>query len=222
MNDQRAGEEGQLVRRILEDLAWRQIAAINILGHCLKHVRDLDTKLRMATELDLSLRLFRESRELHRQLGWEDLERAVRDHEERIPYPQSRLEFGVAFHVLGVAEKVAMQSYVESTFADFAALARTYVDAAQGRPEPNRFVEYASDPTNRPQAQQFLNRWVEIALESFGSPGSPGDRRAVELGLRSRSGAEMRGAFLAEIESFVHRCGLVLPAATSQPPAAGA
>ena len=48
-------EEGRiLLRRIVESLAWRQIAAINILGHGLKFVLDLDSKLRVATRVRLT------------------------------------------------------------------------------------------------------------------------------------------------------------------------
>ena len=212
MAKSRDEERSQLLRRIIESLAWRQIATIDILGHCLKYVADLETKLRMATELDLSLRLFREVRELHQELGWEDLEQAVRDRMGRLPFPQSRMEFGIAVHVLWLAETVAMRSYVECTLPEYAAIARTYVETSQGRPEPLRFIEFATDPPNRPQAQQYLNRWLEIAAHSFGRSGTTADRRAVELGIRSRTSAEMRTAFLAEIGSFLKRCGLEMPA----------
>ena len=204
-------EQTQLVRRIIENFAAGQVASINIVGHCLKYVGDIDVKLRMATELDLALRLFREIRDLHRGLGWEDLERVVSARESGIPYPGSRQEFGVAYYVLGAAEKVAMESYVESSYREFAGVARTYVDASRGRPAPQRFITFASDPTNRPQAQQFLNRWLEIAIAFFGRPGTTGDQRAVALGLRSRSCADMRGAFLVEIHAFLRDCGLEMP-----------
>jgi 1,2-phenylacetyl-CoA epoxidase catalytic subunit len=201
----------QLLRRIIESLAWRQIALINIIGHCLKYVTDLETKVRMATELGLSLRLFREVRELHGELGWEDLERAVRERVDRIPFPQSRLEFGVATYLFNLGEMVAMKSYIDSASPRFAAVARTYVEATQSRPRPTRFVEFASDPANRPQAQQYLSRWLTIASQSFGRPDTMADRRSIELGLRSRGSAEMRDLYHAEVRAFVKECGLAVP-----------
>jgi len=53
-------EKKQLLRMIVERLAWRQIASINMLGHCLKYIPELDTKLTVAAELDLALGLFRQ------------------------------------------------------------------------------------------------------------------------------------------------------------------
>jgi hypothetical protein len=208
-----ANEEARgLLRRIVESLAWRQIATINILGHCLKFINDLDTKLRVASELDLNLRLFRDVRALYSELGWENIEAAVRDRIDRLPYPSSRQEFGVAYHLIGLAESVAMQSYVQSSNPNFAAIALSYVDAAASRPEPTRFVEFCAEPTNRPQAQAFLNRWLTLALLSFGRPGSSADARALELRLRSSSVAEMQQQFLDELQPFLARCSLALPA----------
>ncbi len=209
---QNVDEEAKvLLRRIVESLAARQLASINILGHCLKYVHELDVKSLVADELDLALRLFREVRSLYQGLGWTDLESAVRHRLDDVPYPNSRLEFGVFYYVCGLAEGVAMESYAESSAGEFAAIACSHVEAAARRPEPTRFVEFASDPTNRPRAQQFLNRWIEIARASLGRAGTSADARAVALGLRSRTTAEMQRVFLQRLEPFGRRCGLELP-----------
>jgi hypothetical protein len=204
-------EARQLLRRIVESLAWHQLAAINMLGHCLKLVVEIDAKLRVATELDLALRLFREVRDLYAGLGWSDLESAVRERLDRIPYPTSRLEFGVAYYVTGLAEQVAMRAYADSSAREFAAIARSYVEASEARPEPSRFQEFCAEPANRVIAQQHLNRWVEIALTSFGRPGTSGDRRALQLGLRSQGSAALREEFLERLRPFRESCGLGLP-----------
>ena len=204
-------EARQLLRRIVERLAWRQIFTIDVLGHCLKFVTELDRKLRVAAELDLELRLFHEVRSLYRELGWEDLESAVRHNQGRISYPGSRAEFGAAYMLTGLAERVAMEAYTGSRSKQFAAIALSYVEAARHRPEPTIFLEFAADPSNRPLAQQFLSRWAEIGLRSFGRPGTTGDDRALTLGLRTKSVAQMIREFLAGLEPFLLQSGLVLP-----------
>ena len=202
-----------LLRRIVESQAYRQIMAMNILGHCLKFVQDLDDKMRLTEELGASQRIFREVRTLYRQLGWKGLESAVRDRMERIPYPESRIEFSVCLHLCNLAERVAMQAYVDSTSGEFAAVARSYLELSSGLKVEGaaNVTEFCSEPGNRPRAQQFVNRWLAIALTSFGRPGSPGDARAVELGLRSRRSSEMIGSFLAEVRPFLAECGLTMP-----------
>ncbi len=213
-------ESKQLLRRVVESMARRQLASIDILGHCLKFVGEVDVKTTVAGEVDLSLRLFRQVHALYRELGWTDIESAVRDRLSEIPYPGSRLEFGVAYYVLGQLEQVAMQAYLDSSCPEFAAIARSYVEAAQRRPEPRRFREYCAEPTNRPQAQQFFDRWYRIALTSFARLGESVDRRIVELGLRSCSSDEMLARFRERLTPFVEGCGLAFPDADALSPPA--
>ncbi len=211
MNSNLDEESRQLLRRILESLASRQLAAINILGHCLKYVGELDVKVEVASELNLSLRLFREVRKLYAEFGWTDLESAVRDRVESMPYPESRLEFGAMYYVKGVAESVAMASYTACECKEFAAIAMSYLDAAQARPQSQRFIDYCADPTNRPQAQQFFDRWHRVAMQSLGRPGTAIDRRVVDLGLRSKTRGELVEQYEQELEPFLERCGLRFP-----------
>ena len=204
-------ESKPLLRAIVERTARRQLASINILGHCLKFVGELDVKDVVASELDLSLRLFRQVHSLYQELGWTDLEDAVRDRLEEFPFPESRLEFGLAYYVTGLAEQVAMSAFVDSTCKEFAAIARSHVDAATRRPEPSRFIAYCEDPGNRPHGQQFLDRWSEIGLRFFGTPDGTSDARIVEMGLRSKSTAEMTADFQSRLEPLIKATGLTLP-----------
>ena len=209
-------ERRQLLRRIVEAMARRQLASINILGHCLKFVGELDAKDAVASELNLSLRLFRQVHTLYRDLGWTDLESAVRDRLDDVPYPASRLEFGVAYYVMGIAEEVAMRSYVDSTCPEFAAIARSHVEAAQRRPKPKRFVTYCEDPEHRPQAQQFFDRWYRIGVGALGRRDSSADARVVDLGLRSERAGELRERFHARLAPFVEACALAFPESLSE------
>jgi hypothetical protein len=204
-------EARSLLRRIVESQAHRQIMAINMLGHCLKFVTELDTKLRVAEDLDLSLRLFRDVQALYRELGWQDLESAVRDRIAELPFPESRLEFGLAYHVCHLAQEVAMESYVDCAVPEFAAIARSYVEASPVRPRPGRFEEFCEEAQNRPRAQELFQKWLAIALPAFGRPDTRRDERAVELGLRSRSSAAAARDFIERLKPFVARCGLRLP-----------
>ena len=83
MTERLSEEQRALLRRIVEAQAYRRLQSLNILGHCLKYVVDLETKMRIGEELDASLRLFREIRALYNDLGWRDIEGAVRDRLDR-------------------------------------------------------------------------------------------------------------------------------------------
>jgi 1,2-phenylacetyl-CoA epoxidase catalytic subunit len=209
-------EEGRaILRSIVEKQAWRQLVAMNMLGHCLKYIPEIETKLLLAAELDTNLRLFRELQRLYRELGWTDIEQAVRERIDSVPYPGTRLEYAIGRHLCELAERTAMRAYVDSASANFAAIARSHLDASWPREEVELggFAEYCQDAANRPHAQQLLARWLAIALRSFGRPGSRGDARAVALGLRDRHNEQMIREYLKELEPLLRRCGLFLPGA---------
>jgi len=203
-------ESRPILRRIVESLAWRQLAVINILGHGLKFVTELDVKLRVVGELDRALELFQSVRAIYGELGWTDLESAVRDRAQDVPYPESRLEFGVAYYVSGLAEEVAMQNFLECSYQPFALIAKKHVEAAAQRPEPTRFVEYCSDVANRPHGQELLDRWVFAARRSFGRADSPHDAQALKLRLKTKRAAELDRIFCERLQPFLKECGLVL------------
>lgn len=209
------GEESRtLLREIVENHAWRQLSSMNILGHCLKYVTKVDSKVLVAQELHNSLLLFQELRGIYGELGWTDVVAAVRDRLAEVPYPASRLEFGVCHYLVDQAQLTSMKSYVDCVVPEFAAVARSYVDAAStlvpsGDPV---FVEYAGDASHRPHAQSMFDRWVGVALSSFGPASQYADRRPVELGLRAHTKGELVRTFLAAIDPWRQECGLDAPA----------
>jgi 1,2-phenylacetyl-CoA epoxidase catalytic subunit len=205
-------EESRVVlRRIVESLAWRQIATIDILGHGLKFVTELDTKQRVAGELQRALLLFRHVRDLYGELGWSELDAVVRERGRGLPYPESRIEFGLAYYVCGLAEEVAMRGYLDSTYGPFANIAREHVEAAASRPEPTRFLEYCSEPSHRPHGQELIDLWVPVGRRWFGRPDSKADARALQLGLKAMSAAQMDKTLCERLAPFLETCGLSLP-----------
>jgi 1,2-phenylacetyl-CoA epoxidase catalytic subunit len=127
-----------------------------------------------------------------------------------VPYPESRFEFGVAYYVSGLAEEVAMRSFVESSHARFAAIAQKHVEAPPSARAHalHRVLLGALEPAAR---QEMLNLWVTIARRSFGRTDSPHDAQALKLGLKNRRAADLDRVFCENLQPFLERCGLVLP-----------
>lgn len=218
MESKKLDEESKaLLRRIIESQAARQLAAIDILGHGLRYLTDIESKRWFAEELVADVRIFREVEALYAALGWTGIEQAVREKRERVPFPGSRQEFGLCWYLLESAERAAMATYVGSASGEFAAVARSYIaqHSEGGRREEERFAEYCADRTNLPHAQQMLDKWLRVTLLSLGRPGTLGDARAVALGLRSRPVAEVIRDYLESIDAYRRRCALALPNAAA-------
>ena len=192
-----------LLRKIVAGQAYRQLMLSNIRAHGIKFLPELEDKITQAERLTLSLVQFREVQRLYSKLSGEDVVSAVR----------GRMELAVCLFLCMRAERAALEAYVDCAAADFAAIARTRLEITPpgDLPRDATFVEFCADPSNRPHAQQMVNRWLAICLLSLGRPGSPGDARATALGLRTRRVSEIVSEFLAGLAPFLQACSLSLP-----------
>ncbi|MCC6405904.1 MAG: hypothetical protein IT453_01970 [Planctomycetes bacterium] len=215
---ERLGEESRgLLVKIVEGLAYRELMFANIRGHGLKYVHELDEKLRIVRELETALVLFREIERLYAALGSRDVISAVRDRMERIPYPTSRLELDLCLFLCEITSRTALAAYRGGACRELEALCLSRLESIPERSEPehSEFVAFCADPSNRPHAQQMFSRWLAISMVAMGRPGSKGDTRAVELGLRKTHVETIARSFLAELEPFRQRCHLAWPDASA-------
>lgn len=201
-----------LLRKILESQAYRQLMLSNIRGHGLRFLPEVQDKLRVTRALELSLEQFAEVERLYALLGMGDVVSAVRNKMERVPYPTTRMELAVCLFLCERVSWHALSSYSDSACEEFAKIARTRLAELRAlEPEDPAFLEFCTDATNRPQAQQLVNRWLVITLLSLGRPDSLGDVRALQLGLRSKSVARIVREYLDALAPFLTRCQLALP-----------
>jgi hypothetical protein len=154
-------EQKALLRRILERTACRQIMVANIRGHGLKYVLDVAEKSLLVRDLEAALELLRHVEAFYRELDGEELELAVRDAMDRVPYPYSRLELAVCLSLVGRAERLVASTYLESSSAGMASIARRIHDLERPgtRMLEMQLADFCAEPGNRPTAQQFVNRW---------------------------------------------------------------
>jgi hypothetical protein len=210
-------ERKGLLRRIVECQAYRQRMSGNIRGHGMKFVLNLDSKLHLVRDLEHEVSVLREVERIYQKIGGSDLVEVVRAKMERIPYPATKLELAICLALTDRAERIAAESYTGSVAAEFAAIAKTLVDRNRDATQRGEqlFLEFCSDESNRPHAQQMFDRWLAIALRSLGRPGTTRDARAVELGLRTRLVADSVKEYLVEVVDLAKRCGLELPTGES-------
>ncbi len=207
-------EEGKaLLRKILVGQAYRQMMAANIRGHGLKFLGRPTGRLNLVKDLEHILGQAQRVQELYSTIGGGEVRREAAVKMDRIPYPGSRLELAAFLAAFDSAEAVAMEGYVESKSDEFAEIARVNLEHEyQATVRSQEFFQsFATDRGQHPHAQQMFDRWLVIALLALGRPGTHGDRRAVELGLRSRSCGDSVRVYLERIESFMQACSLEMP-----------
>jgi hypothetical protein len=218
METERLDEESQnLLRRIVERLAYRQLMAANMRGHGLKFVPEIEEKLPLVHDLDHSLRILHDVARLYASIGGSDLSLAVRSQIERIPYPTSRLELAVCLALCDLTERVVAEGYLDSASKSLAAIARSLLgmDRTSTKMGEELFVDFCQEPGNRPAAQQMFNRWLTITLLALGRPGTPGDKRSVALKLRTKHVADSVREYVDGLKPFMESCKLAMPPAAT-------
>jgi 1,2-phenylacetyl-CoA epoxidase catalytic subunit len=72
-------------------------------------------------------------------------------------------------------------------------------------------VEHSRDPVRRARMQELFNKWLAVSLRSFGRPGTPGNRYAIQAGLKTRDSAAVAQDYLDGQRPVMRLCGLVFP-----------
>jgi hypothetical protein len=210
-------ESRGLLRKIIEGQAYRQLMLINIRGHGIKFLPEVEEKLALATRLGTSLRQFEDVRALYSTLGFGEVVPAVRGKMERIPYPATRMELAICLLLCERVSWHALSAYADSRCVEFARIARARLAELRpvAQPDDPAFAQFCADESNRPLAQQLVQRWLSITLLSLGRPHSPGDARAIELGLRGKPVARIVAEYLEGLGPFLRSCGLAMPDAAA-------
>lgn len=102
-----------------------------------------------------------------------------------------------------------LQEYTESVFLPHRDLARTIVEDEREHQDVGAKELLSCVQVGEPIAHHpAVTRWMTTALLSFGRQDSTPSRRAIELGLKKRDPAAVRGDFMASITPTLNEAGL--------------
>ena len=73
-------------------------------------------------------------------------------------------------------------------------------------------VELCQSGRHEDVKQPLFEKWLRLGLLSFGRPGTPGNRYAIEQGLKKRDSAECMKDFVNDIRPAVKASALHFPA----------
>jgi len=131
-----------------------------------------------------------------------------------LPGATTFLELAMAQLLFDRAGRWQLSEYLTSSFLPYRALAREIVAEEHGHEDvgAHLVVELCAAPgADRGAAQAAFDRWLSIALESFGRPGGDGNAFAVAAGLKTRDSAAVTRDFLADVMRIARAAGLATP-----------
>jgi hypothetical protein len=132
--------------------------------------------------------------------------------EEPLPRVTSFLELAIAQLLFDRAGRWQLSEYVDSSFLPYRALARAIVDEERGHEDVGaRLVAElcAAPDVDRAAARAAFERWLAIALQSFGRPGGDGNAFAIAAGLKRRDSADVARDFQADVARAATAAALI-------------
>jgi 1,2-phenylacetyl-CoA epoxidase catalytic subunit/(2Fe-2S) ferredoxin len=202
-----------MVRQLLESQAYRELQAANLLGHALKFAPSLKYKLSIAEDLEEELEHFAEVARLYREVAGGDVAEVVQDRLTRVPYPESWTELAMVQFLYDRAGEVHLREYVGCSYLPYREIVTKILEEEEGHESFGEEVltELAKEIDARPSLQLLFEKWLPVALRSFGRPATPGNRFAIDAGLKTRDSAAVMQDFIDDVKPTMKRCGLRFP-----------
>ena len=204
-----------LVCQMLESQAYREMMAANLLGHSLKFVPDLRDKQSVAHDLIEELEHYESTVDLYRGITGRDIGEVIGPKLARVPYPESWMELAMAQFLYDRAGEFHLREYRHCSFEPYAKAVTKILEEEEEHEGFGETVirQFCAEAANRPAAQRLFEKWLTVALLSFGRPGTEGNRKAIELGLKTRDSGAVMQDFIDDIKPTMKACGLRFPPA---------
>lgn len=202
-----------MVQQLLESQGYREVMAANMFGHAMKYIPALNHKQLVAHQIEEELEHFEVVAGLYEQVTGEDLLAAIQDKLERVPFSESWTELAMAQFLYDRAGEFHLREYKTCSYAPYSRIVTKILEEEEGHEGFGEKVvhELAKDPQNQAKLQNLFEKWLTVALLSFGRPGTDGNRFAIAAGLKTRDSGEVMQDFINDIKPTMVACGLKFP-----------
>ncbi|HKE13355.1 MAG TPA: Phenylacetic acid catabolic protein [Kofleriaceae bacterium] len=211
-------ERTEILASQVESLGFRALATSHAFASAIPLAPALAVKKALVQYVWEELQRFETASDLYVEIkAGEDLHAVVRPRLAEIRPPATWLEVAVIQFLYDRAGVVQMRELAASSDERVAKLAARILEGERmhkimggegGSALRNMLL---TEPDDTPRAQDYFDRWLAESLRSFGRPGSPRSKRAIELGLRQRDSAEVIRDYLGELGPIMKACGLRMP-----------
>lgn len=208
-------EYAQMIVQLMESQAYRELAAAHMFGHGLRFVPDKWLRF-MVWHIREEAEHYEAVAKMYRDFTGAEVEPVVRKRlsGKPIPMAESWMELAMAQFLYDRGGFWQLKEYEECSFVPYRGVIQKIVKEEAGHQSLGEkiVVEQCQSGAFDDVKQSLFERWLRIGLLSFGRPGTPGNRYAIEHGIKKRDSAECMKDFVADIRPAVKAAGLVFPA----------
>ena len=207
-------EYRQTILQLMESQAYRELAAAHLFGYGLRFVPDKWLRF-MVWHIREETEHYQAVAKMYREFTKEEVEPRVRERlaGQPVPFAESWFELAMAQFLYDRGGFWQLKEYEECSFVPYRGVIQKIVKEEAGHQDLGEkiVVELCRSGRHDDVKQALFEKWLRIGLLSFGRPGTPGNRYAIEHGIKKRDSGECMKDFIEDIRPSVHAAGVRLP-----------
>jgi 1,2-phenylacetyl-CoA epoxidase catalytic subunit len=207
-------EYRKMVVQLMESQAYRELAAAHMFGYGLRFVPDKWLKF-MVWHIREESEHYEAVARMYQEFTGGPVEPVVRERlaGKPVPMAESWIELAMAQFLYDRGGFWQLKEYELCSFVPYRGVIQKIIQEEAGHQGLGEKIVVEDCRSGRYDAvkQPLFEKWLRIGLLSFGRPGTPGNRFAIEHGLKKRDSGECMKDFVADIRPAVREAGLRFP-----------
>jgi 1,2-phenylacetyl-CoA epoxidase catalytic subunit len=210
-----SAEYRQMLVQMMESQAYRELAAAHMFGYGLRFVPEKWLRF-MVWHIREETEHYEAVAGMYKGFTGESVEPRVAERlaGKPVPFAESWMELAMAQFLYDRGGFWQLKEYEECSFEPYREVVRKIVKEEAGHQDLGQkiVVEQCRSGLFDDVKQPLFEKWLRVGLLSFGRPGTPGNRFAIEQGLKKRDSGDCMRDFVDDIRGAVHEAGLRFPA----------
>jgi 1,2-phenylacetyl-CoA epoxidase catalytic subunit len=207
-------EYRHLLVQLMQSQAYRELAAAHMFGYGLQYVPEKWMKF-MVWHIQEETEHYQAVSRMYRDFTGEEVEPAVRERlaGSPVPFAESWFELAMAQFLYDRGGFWQLKEYDQCSFVPYRGVIQKIVKEEAGHQGLGEkiVVELCQSGRHEDVKQPLFEKWLRLGLLSFGRPGTPGNRFAIEQGIKKRDSGECMKDFVDDIRPAVKAAGLRFP-----------
>lgn len=207
-------EYHDLIVQLMESQAYREKAAAHMFGYGLRYVPDKWLRF-MVWHIREESEHYEAVAKMYQDFTGTSVEEkvAARLAHKPVPMAESWIELAMAQFLYDRGGFWQLKEYEECSFVPYRTVVQKIVKEEAGHQSLGEkiVVELCQSGSVDDVKQKLFVKWLRVGLLSFGRPSTPGNRYAIEQGVKKRDSALCMKDFIDDIRPAVRDAGLVFP-----------
>jgi len=210
-----SAEYRDMIVQLMQSQAYRELAAAHMFGYGLRFVPDKWLRF-MVWHIREEAEHYEAVARMYQEFTGESVEPSVRERLQGKPVPmaESWIELAMAQFLYDRGGFWQLKEYEQCSFVPYRGVIQKIIKEEAGHQNLGEtiVVEQCRSGAFDAVKQGLFEKWLRIGLLSFGRPGTPGNRFAIENGIKRRDSGECMKDFISDVRPAVKAAGLNFPA----------